>query len=294
MNDEKNKNLSPDLTGSQDNSISDLETRDEDVEAINLEGDYVSEDESSEFNYERDYSLKELKLIRKIERERFRRRKAKAASDSFLTKFVISLVSLCFLAGVAIFAIVYLSRGSSGPATTYQISVLSTLESCQELVTYKYHYKQVDFIKHAGKDAKISKSSSYVLLEYSGIIRAGIGDLSLCVFEVSEDGKSLKVMTPEIKILGNDIDKYEVLDEYQKTFNILPVKDTMRELDKRKRKLENEAIEDGLLQQAAEHAKLSLENIFLAAGFESVEVNYPEIRTDDYIVDEAFEVSDAH
>lgn len=254
----------------------------------------------SEFRHLEHKSIKELKMINKIERERAKRMHQKDAANNFFLKIVIILILVLAIAGVAMFGIVYFANRQATGTTTIHMSVESTLTSCQELVTYKYRYKQVDFIKRNNIDQKTAqkndgvskRSSSYVLLKYSGILRAGIEDLTQCEFDYSEDGTTIIITTPPVVILGNEISSYDVVDEYQKTFKILSVKETMKELDKRKRELENEAIETGFLTDAAEHAKLTLEKIFLAAGFEKVEVIMPEVNIDDYIVDEAFEVAD--
>lgn len=255
-----------------------------------------------DFHHLEHRSIKELKMINKIERERAKQMHKKDAANNFFLKIVIILILVLAIAGVAMFGIVYITNQKPTGTTTIHMSVESTLTSCQELVTYKYKYKQVDFIKRNNIDQKTAqrtdgvskKSSSYVLLKYSGVLRAGIEDLTQCTFDYSEDGTTIIINTPPVVILGNEISSYDVVDEYQKTFKILSVKETMKELDKRKRELENEAIETGFLTDAAEHAKLTLEKFFLAAGFEKVEVVMPEIDINDYIVDEAFEVAEAH
>lgn len=226
--------------------------------------------------------------------KRRRRSRNHEHHDRFFFKFVISMILIIVLAAVIIFGIVYVTKALNSKeesSVTVQMTVESTLSTCQELVTSKYYYSQVDFIKR--QNSNTNRSSSYVLLKYTGILRAGIEDLTACTFEYNEDEKSIKIYTPKIQILGNEISNYEVIDEYQKTFKTLSVKETMKELDNRKRQLENEAIESGFLQEAQSHAKLTLEKLFTAAGFTSVEVICPEIEEENEIVDYGVEVAPA-
>lgn len=199
--------------------------------------------------------------------------------DSFMVKLIIVMVLVCVLAAIIVTAVLVSNSQTKKDSNSLEMRIESTLTSCQELVSYKFRYQQMDFIKHSGS----SVWSSYVLLKYSGILRAGIEDLNKCSFEVSDDRKILKITTPEIKILGNEISSYQVLDEYQRWFSALTVKETMDELDKRKQELEKEAVQSGLLKEAAEHAKLTLEKLFLASGFERVQVIYPEIDLSEYL-----------
>lgn len=222
-------------------------------------------------------SLDELKLIRKIEQEKNRREQNPV--DSFMIKLIIVLILVCILVTIIVSSVLISKNHNQKNSNSVEMRVESTLTSCQELVSYKYRYQQMDFIKHSAS----SSWTSYVLLKYSGILRAGIKDLNQCTFEMSDDKKNLKIFTPEIEILGNEISSYEVLDEYQRWFSALTVKETMEELDRKKLQLEKEAVQNGLLKEAADHAKLTLEKMFLAAGFERVQVVYPPIDISPYI-----------
>src|SRR5574344_1858035 len=78
---------------------------------------------------------------------------------------------------------------------------------CAELVFIKYKYSRDIMIKKA---ELIPVFSSFETLRYTGIIRVGIKDISIC--NVKVDGNTIRVSIPKSEILGSDIENVEILD----------------------------------------------------------------------------------
>ena len=87
------------------------------------------------------------------------------------------------------------------------------LSYCQELATAKFRYIDIITLK---KSAGFSKS--YSIVKFTGIIRAGIADLSKIDFKISSDKKSIKLKVPKAEVLGNDIVDQAVFDEKRVDF----------------------------------------------------------------------------
>ena len=139
------------------------------------------------------------------------------------------------------------------------------LSFCQELVTLKYRYSDIVSIKKSA-----AFSSSHSIVKYSGIIRAGIADITYVDFNISPDGKTLRITLPDAEILGNEIVSQEVFDEKQSIFVPITFQEVMDQIENSKKEALEEIIADGVLDDAKEYAKKIVKQIMLAAGFEEV------------------------
>lgn len=183
----------------------------------------------------------------------------------FLTKIIIILILILGIMGFAYFG---WKKNQNPEVTKSYVLVKESLTYWQEFVTLKYRYSDIVSIK---KEGFISKS--YALVKYSGIVRAGIPDLTQCDIKVSSDGKSLTITLPEAEILGNEIESEQVFDEQHSIFVPLKMDEVFAEIENSKDIALAELLDDGLLNDARDYAKKILTQIFLTAGFESVEVN---------------------
>ena len=87
------------------------------------------------------------------------------------------------------------------------------LSYCQELVTAKYRYSDIITMKKTSGFAK-----SYSIIKYTGLIRAGLADITDVSYSVSLDGKTITLTVPAAEILGNEIVSQSVFDEKQSVF----------------------------------------------------------------------------
>lgn len=141
------------------------------------------------------------------------------------------------------------------------------LSYCQELVTAKYRYSDIITLK---KSAGFSKS--YSIIKYTGIIRAGIADITDVSYSVSLDGKTITLNVPEAEVLGNEIVSQSVFDEKQSVFVSISTQEVFDEIDKAKQAAVEDMISEGVLDDARDYAVRIITQFMLALGFEEVRI----------------------
>ena len=155
--------------------------------------------------------------------------------------------------------------------------IFRELQRCSELVTAKSAYSDIISIKKT-RIAGLAKSFS--IIKYSGIIRAGIPDISEAEINVSDRGKKARITLPKIAILSNDISNIEVFDESKSIFVSISVEEIMSEINFNKEAAEAEIFETGLIEEAETQAVNLIETLLRAAGFEDVEAGFKASVTD--------------
>lgn len=189
-------------------------------------------------------------------------RERKTPFERILTKIIIFLILLVILVGGGYIAIL---RMRSVPAETKSAMVERQLSMCQEFVTLKYRYSDVVSVKKT-----LGLSKSYSIVKYNGIIRVGISDITECEYEISFDGKTVKVKLPQTEVLGNEISSQEVFDETHSIFVPISLDEVFTEIQKSRETVQEELIDDGILEEAREYAKRIIKQMLLASGFEEV------------------------
>ena len=136
------------------------------------------------------------------------------------------------------------------------------LRSVQELVSVEYHYtnmgkfeNQLDFYGW-----KVPFTTKSFLVSYDGVIKAGV-DLSGAEVDVDELRKAVTITLPENKILSHEIpeDSLQVFDETRNIFNPITIEDYTAFTRDQKAEVEQNAIDEGLLTDAAEKARGAVE-----------------------------------
>ena len=141
------------------------------------------------------------------------------------------------------------------------------LSYCQELVTAKYRYSDIITLK---KSAGFSKS--YSIIKYTGLVRAGIADITDISYSVSLDGKTITLSVPQAEVLGNEIVSQSVFDEKQSVFVPISTQEIFDEIDKAKAEAVEDMIAEGVLEEAREYAVRVITQFMLALGFEDVRI----------------------
>lgn len=185
--------------------------------------------------------------------------------SGILTRLIIILFLLTVLLGCGYY--VFTKKATPTVEKSY-VLVMDQLSLCQELTTLKYRYSDVVSIKKS-----LGLSKSYSIIKYQGIIRVGIEDLSECDFEIYNEGKALRIKLPDVVVLGNDITEQEVFDESHSIFIPITLDEVFNEIMHSKESTLEDMIADGLLTDARENAKKTIQQMMLAAGFEEVIVN---------------------
>lgn len=135
----------------------------------------------------------------------------------------------------------------------------SELNSIQDLVTQQYIYTNAD--KYARNQTWIFGwerpfSQKTILVTYDGKITAGI-DLKDVQPEVDEENHVITILLPASKIISNDIpqESITVVEVKDGLFNDVTLDDYNEFISDQKIKMENKAIERGLLSEADVQAK---------------------------------------
>ena len=141
------------------------------------------------------------------------------------------------------------------------------LSYCQELVTAKYRYSDIITLKKAAGWAK-----SYSIIKYTGVVRAGIADITDVSYSISLDGKTITLEVPPAEVLGNEIVSQSVFDEKQSIFVPISTQDIFDEIDRAKAEALEDMIAEGVLDEAREYAVRIIRQFMLALGFEEVKI----------------------
>lgn len=138
------------------------------------------------------------------------------------------------------------------------------IQEIGELATMEYLYtdagKFEDPKQLFGKDVPFTTKS--FIAKWDGIIKAGV-DISQVTAEVDSNNKEVVVHIPKAEILSHEIDSesVETLDQKNGLFNPVSVED-VREFDaESKEKMEERAIENGILDKAFENAESIIEKL---------------------------------
>ena len=185
-----------------------------------------------------------------------------------------SLVVKIILRVVTIFALVLVLAGGSylglkrfmTVKTENKLALVDRqLSYCQELVTAKYRYSDIITLKKAAGWAK-----SYSIVKYTGLVRAGLADITDVSYSVSIDGKSITLSVPAAEVLGNEIVSQSVFDEKQSIFVPISTQEIFDEIERAKAEALEDMIAEGVLEEARDYAVRVITQFMLALGFEEV------------------------
>ena len=186
--------------------------------------------------------------------------------------FLMLIIALIFFEGMK-----FADRNSEPEISSTALA--QQLQEVNELAVLDYNYTKVgkfeNSLKLNGWSIPLTKKS--FLLTYAGRIQAGV-DMS--AMEVNMKGKKILVSLPEVRILNNVLDEksIEVYDETKNIFNPISINDYKTFAAKQKERVEDEAIENGLLSEAATKAQSTIRKFLQMI---------PEIK-DDYTIEVTF------
>ena len=187
-----------------------------------------------------------------------------------------SLVVKIILRVVTIFVLVLVLAGGSYLSLKRFMTVKTEnklalvdrqLSYCQELVTAKYRYSDIITLKKAAGWAK-----SYSIVKYTGLVRAGLADITDVSYSVSIDGKSITLSVPAAEVLGNEIVSQSVFDEKQSIFVPISTQEIFDEIERAKAEALEDMIAEGVLEEARDYAVRVITQFMLALGFEEVRI----------------------
>ena len=184
------------------------------------------------------------------------------------TKIILRIVTIIVVAVIVLCGAYFGFKRFAIVKTESKLALVDRqLSYCQELVTAKYRYSDIITLK---KSAGFSKS--YSIIKYTGIIRAGIADITDVSYSVSLDGKTITLSVPPAEVLGNEIVSQSVFDEKQSVFVSISTQEVFDEIDKAKQAAIEDMIAEGVLDEAREYSIRIITQFMLALGFEEVKI----------------------
>lgn len=135
---------------------------------------------------------------------------------------------------------------------TQEIHALGELATVEYLYTDASHFS--DTKQFQGYDIPLTTKS--FLVKWDGVIKAGV-DVTEIAIHTDEDEKEILIRIPGARILSNEIDNdsFETLNETDGLFNKVTVDDVNSLVGENKGLMEKRAIENGILEKAADNAK---------------------------------------
>ncbi len=108
------------------------------------------------------------------------------------------------------------------------------------------------------KDWKIPFTEKSFIVQYDGIVKAGIRDLSEA--QITQDRETIIIKLPAVEITGVEIDNesFEKLDESNSIFNPISIEDLNDAQNDLKGKMKESATEKGILDIAKSNAETVL------------------------------------
>lgn len=173
-------------------------------------------------------------------------------------KAIGGIIAILLVCALIFFAGMRFGGKSSDPIIT-STALTQQLQEANELITMEYNYTKVGKFQNSlqlnGWDIPLTTKS--FLLAYSGKLSAGV---DMDQIQVEIDGKKILVKLPEVSIKTNTIDEssIEVYDETKNIFNPISIEDYTAFAKQQKLTVEEEAIENGFLSQAATKAQTSI------------------------------------
>ena len=191
-----------------------------------------------------------------------------AGASRLVTKIILRIVTIVVIALILGAAAWFgLKKFTTVKYENKYALVDKQLSYCQELVTAKYRYSDIITLKKAAGWAK-----SYSIIKYTGVVRAGIADITDVSYSISLDGKTITLEVPPAEVLGNEIVSQSVFDEKQSIFVPISTQDIFDEIDKAKAEALEDMIAEGVLDEAREYAVRIIRQFMLALGFEEVRI----------------------
>ena len=205
-------------------------------------------------------------MVEKKEKQEKTQKKVKGQGSSLAAKIILRLVTICSIVLILLAAGYFGFKRFASVKSENKIALVDRqLSFCQELVTAKYRYSDIITLKKTSGWAK-----SYSIIKYTGLIRAGLADITDVSYNLSIDGKTITLSIPQAEILGNEIVSQVVFDEKQSIWVPISTQDVFDEIAKAKDEAVEDMVAEGILDEARDYAIRIITQFMLALGFEDV------------------------
>lgn len=151
--------------------------------------------------------------------------------------------------------------------------VVEKVKSISELNTVEMYFNEIIDYKNAKKfnQYDIPFTEKSFIFTVKAKVKAGIDLSALTEDDVKIIGDAITITLPEPQITSKEILSYKAYDEKDGLFNEITNEDTLMALEEFTKNLDQQALENGLLEEADERTQQVLRNILKIMGFEVVD-----------------------
>ena len=152
--------------------------------------------------------------------------------------------------------------------------VSAELIECAELTVVKSNYSDIVTLK---KKEVLGLAKSYTIISYNAVARVGIGNIEKTTFTISQDRKSITAILPKVQVLGNEIARMELFDEFKNAFAPITQQEIFDEINKSKDIALENLLAEGIIEEAEKRAEQIVKRIFSAMGFEEIQISFQNL-----------------
>lgn len=201
--------------------------------------DEFEDDDDDDYEYEYRKKKKKKGFIKKIK-----------------SNWKVALSISVILFAIIVFIFAYFTYGVKKTSVDEHIG--PQLVKVSELVTLRYKYSKVGKFENSKKifGATIPFTKKSFILTYDGEMAIGL-DLKKSRTITDEKSKSITIYVPNVKILSNNLkqESIKILDEETSIFNSFQLTDLNEFEKEQKIKSEEEALNDGVLDEGKKYAE---------------------------------------
>lgn len=144
-------------------------------------------------------------------------------------------------------------------------SIGASFNSVAELGVEEYLYSNVGSYDKEGlvlRGFEVPFTGRNFLVTYDGVVRAGVKHADAITVEVDDAGRKLTITAPKVEVLSSNIDAESVVvhDQSMNPLNQVRVEDVTAFIAEQERAAEDKAVEQGLLDRAADRVEDLMES----------------------------------
>lgn len=196
-------------------------------------------------------------------------------------KIIIALIVVAIIASVTFFKFDLGEILNFSENKTSQVTMVAEkLVELSEWTTLRYEYSNVIVSKLEQSFSvfgitDFNYAETIKLIEYSGYLKAGT-DMSKVEITIDDDENKIFVKVPKSQILDNVIEteNTRVEDLIGTVFSDYPTQIVFDEINLNKKRLEQEKIRDGFLDEADKRIKELLTSFLMSNGFEEIVIEF--------------------
>lgn len=157
-------------------------------------------------------------------------------------------------------------------------AVLERIKQISQIDTVEMYFNEILDYREALtiNDFEIPFTQKSFIFMVKAKVQSGIDLASLTEDDIQIVGKKITLTLDKAKITSKEIIEYKAYAEKDGFFNPVTNKDTLNTLNEFLIRLNQQALDNGILDKAEENAKLVLENFLSLIGYEEVVINFKE------------------